>query len=65
MNKLKKPMATPPTSEPAASSVTEEAMRDRAYELYQERGRLDGRAIEDWLTAEDELMNIKGEGTAI
>jgi Protein of unknown function (DUF2934) len=64
MNKLKKPMATPPTSQPRASHVTEENIRERAYELYQQRGRQDGQAIEDWLAAEAQLMNIKGKGTA-
>ena len=64
MNKFNKPMATPPTSEPGASPVTEEAIRERAYELYQQRGRQDGQAIEDWLAAEAELMNIKGNGAA-
>lgn len=62
MNKFKKPMATPPTSEPRASPVTEEAIRERAYELHQERGRQDGQAIEDWLTAEAELMDTKKQG---
>jgi Protein of unknown function (DUF2934) len=64
MNKFKKPMATPPTSEPKASPVTEEAIRERAYELYQQRGLQDGQATEDWLAAEAELMNIKGKGAA-
>ena len=51
MNKFKKAMATPPTSEPRAP-VTEEAIGERAYELYLQRGRKDGQAIEDWLAAE-------------
>jgi hypothetical protein len=57
-------MATPPTSEPKASPVTEGAIRERAYELYQQRGRQDGQAIENWLAAEAQLMNIKDMGTA-
>jgi hypothetical protein len=28
----------------------------RAYELYEERGRQDGRALEDWLNAERQLV---------
>jgi hypothetical protein len=55
MNKSKKPTATAPISEPAASSVTEETIRERAYELYEQRGRQDGHAVEDWLAAEAEL----------
>jgi hypothetical protein len=35
--------------------VTEEAIRERAYELYEQRGRLDGHALDDWLTAEAEI----------
>jgi hypothetical protein len=62
MNKSKKPTATAPISEPAASSVTEETIRERAYELYEQRGRQDGHAVEDWLAAEAELMNIKSKG---
>lgn len=63
MNKFKKPTATAP-SEPAASSVTEEAIRERAYELYEQRRREDGHAVEDWLAAEAELMNVKSIGAA-
>jgi hypothetical protein len=37
---------------------------ERAYELYEQRGRQDGHAVEDWLAAEAELMNIKGKGAA-
>lgn len=36
-------------------SDLEERIRLRAYELYEERGRRDGHAIEDWLRAEIEL----------
>jgi Protein of unknown function (DUF2934) len=36
-------------------SELEERIRLRAYELYEERGRSDGHAIEDWLRAEAEL----------
>ena len=59
MNKFKRSMATPLTSEPGASSVNEEAIRERAYKLYQQRGRHDGQAIEDWLAAEAGPMKIK------
>jgi hypothetical protein len=43
--------------------VTEEAIRERAYELYEQRGRLDGHALDDWLTAEAE-MQLKSKGAA-
>jgi hypothetical protein len=34
---------------------TTEAIAKRAYELYEESGRLDGRDVEFWLKAEKEL----------
>jgi hypothetical protein len=63
MKKSKKPTATAPISEPATSPVTEEAIRERAYELYEQRGRLDGHAAEDWLAAEVEL-HLKSKSAA-
>jgi hypothetical protein len=32
-----------------------EGIQLRAYEIYIERGRTDGRALDDWLEAEKEL----------
>ena len=37
------------------SGATEEHIRQRAYELYLERGGKDGHAEEDWLRAEAEI----------
>jgi hypothetical protein len=37
----------------------EERIRLRAYELYEQRGRRDGHAVEDWLRAEAELRGRK------
>ena len=34
----------------------EEVIRQRAYELYEERGCINGLDIEDWLAAEAELQ---------
>ena len=56
MKKSEKPLAEVSTSELAFASVTEEAIRARAYELYEQRGRVDGHALDDWLTAEAELQ---------
>lgn len=44
--------------EPALSSDIEERVRERAYELYEQRGRIDGFASADWFQAETEM---KGE----
>jgi hypothetical protein len=37
----------------------EEQIRQRAYQLYEERGRLDGSAMQDWLTAEEEVTGSR------
>jgi hypothetical protein len=37
----------------------EERIRVRAYELYEKRGKRDGRALHDWLQAEAELTEWK------
>jgi hypothetical protein len=42
----------------------EETVRTRAYELYEERGREDGRELEDWLRAEEEVTKRKIRTTA-
>ena len=63
MKKSEKPAGEVLTSEPAVISVTEEAIRERAYELYEQRGRLDGHALDDWLIAEAE-MQLKSKGAA-
>ena len=34
----------------------EEEIRQRAYKLYEQRGRVDGYALKDWLQAEKELI---------
>ena len=39
----------------AAEADREERIRDRAYELYEARGRGDGHDLEDWLEAEEEI----------
>ncbi len=33
----------------------EQKIRDRAYELYERRGRVDGQDVQDWLQAETEV----------
>jgi DUF2934 family protein len=63
MKTFKKPGAGGSTPEPATPSATEEAIRERAYERYEQRRRLDGQAVEDWLAAEAELQ-LKSKGAA-
>jgi hypothetical protein len=40
---------------------THERIARRAYELYEERGRQDGQALEDWMTAEQQLVGAAGK----
>lgn len=40
---------------------SEEEIRLRAYELYEQRGRRDGFAEEDWLDAEKEILARYGK----
>lgn len=35
-----------------------------AYELYEQRGRQEGRALEDWLNAERQLLGLAIQGRA-
>jgi hypothetical protein len=43
------------------SSISEERVRERAFEIYLERGESDGHALDDWLQAEIELEKSHGE----
>ncbi len=40
-----------------ASFDLEQAIRSRAYQLYEDRGRQDGFAQDDWLKAEAEVLS--------
>jgi hypothetical protein len=39
--------------------LTEEYIRRRAYQFYEQRGRQDGHDVEDWLRAEAEIFGKK------
>ena len=43
-----------------SASVTDRISR-RAYQRYEERGREDGRDMEDWLEAEREVVNASDD----
>lgn len=47
-----------------AANVDRERVAQRAYELYLQRGGVDGRDMDDWFTAERELTGVfaRGEG---
>jgi len=36
----------------------EQRIRNRAYELYEARGREDGHAVDDWLRAEEQIWEL-------
>lgn len=42
-----------------ADAQIEENIRQRAYELYQERGRVNGSPTDDWLQAKQEVLSRK------
>jgi hypothetical protein len=52
--KPKSPKARP--QKPAQSSDTEERIRRRSCELYEQRGKVDGFALDGWLQAEGEIL---------
>jgi hypothetical protein len=45
--------------QPQESPTVEEAIRVRAYELFEERGHENGHDQEDWLRAEEEITGKK------
>jgi hypothetical protein len=58
-SKNNRPGPKPP--QPAGTEV-EQRIRERAYELYVQRGAQPGRAEEDWRLAEEEIRGITGGG---
>jgi DUF2934 family protein len=54
----------PRSPKPAQSSNTEEHIRRRAYELYEQRGRVDGFPLDDWLQAEGEILGAQKQRKA-
>jgi hypothetical protein len=71
-----KPTATMALPQSATNQTTEfadglrEKIRDRAHEFYEQRGRVDGYAWDDWFQAETEILgrqkqrNVKAAGAA-
>ena len=53
--------ASDSTAKPDKGSLdsTEELVRARAYQLYEERGCEDGHELDDWLQAEAEIVGKK------
>jgi len=56
----KKPSTLAPKSdEPTVLIPIEQQIRERAYELYEQRGRTDGHELDDWLQAECEMKGTQ------
>jgi len=51
----RKPLNTAASASLAPSNL-QEAIRQRAFEIYQQRGRSSGNAVDDWLRAEREVL---------
>ncbi len=48
-----------PRTQQTAPAELDERIRRRAYELYEQRNRTDGRDMDDWLQAEAEVNGKK------
>lgn len=46
----------PLSLEPTSVATPEQMIRERAYEIYEQRGRGQGKDVDDCLTAETELL---------
>ena len=54
-------LATPQdTGDTTVANIDRDRIAARAYELYIERGGQDGQALDDWLSAEQELTGAGG-----
>jgi hypothetical protein len=51
---MKKPQRRPSEAVQSADQIQEQ-IRERAYEIYEARGREDGHDLEDWFLAQSEV----------
>lgn len=58
--KKQKLASSKPTEPVESSQELQNKIRQRAFELYELRGRSDGRDFDDWLKAESELTKSAG-----
>ncbi len=49
----------PKSDDPTVLIPIEQQIQRRAYELYEQRGRTDGHALDDWLQAEREIKSTQ------
>jgi len=57
LNNVDLPVSAPPaeTTMPAIAA-SQDAIRERAYHMYQKRGSRDGHDFQDWLRAEHQIL---------
>ena len=61
----KKPSTPAPKSgESSVLIPSEQQIQQRAYELYEQRGRTDGHELDDWLQAEREIKGTQANAAA-
>jgi hypothetical protein len=61
----KKPSTLAPKSdEPTVLIPIEQQIQQRAYDLYEQRGRTDGHELDDWLQAEREIRGTHANAAA-
>jgi hypothetical protein len=53
-----------PPARSAAGAIEPDAIAHRAYELFEARGREEGRELDDWLRAEHELKDSKDDNAS-
>jgi outer membrane protein TolC len=56
-----RPTVSAGTEQASKGARAQDRIAQRAYELYEQRGRQDGRALEDWLSAERQLVGASGK----
>ncbi len=59
-----RPSITPKSDEPSVLIPIEQQIRQRAYGLYERRGRTDGHDLDDWLQAEREIKGKQANAAA-
>lgn len=59
--KKRRPIAVGKPEAIQSPEKIQEKIRQRAYELYELRGREDGHDFDDWLTAESEVTRGSGQ----
>jgi hypothetical protein len=60
-DKIEKEPSTlaPKSDEPTVLIPIEQQIQQRAYELYEQRGRADGHELDDWFQAECEIKSTR------